>query len=60
MEKKPDQRFYSAHDLAYAIEAAVSASSSSAVAAPLEVAVLRRRRWPMWGGLGAAAGSWPH
>ena len=47
LEKKPEQRFHSAHDLAYAIDAAASAAGSGIVAAPLERSAARPRsfRW---------------
>ena len=58
LEKQPDERFRSAHDLAFALEAASgsSASSSGALALPFRPGFRRRRSTLAWiGALAAAA-----
>src|SRR5271163_4758166 len=50
LEKNPDQRFYSAHDLAFALEA-LSDSGSSATTATVPVS--SRRRWILAAGAAA-------
>src|SRR5207253_3093887 len=53
LEKNPDERFHSAHDLAFALEAVAGSSSQSGAAAAVLPA--RRRALPPWAMALAAA-----
>jgi Tol biopolymer transport system component len=52
LEKNPEERFYSAHDLAFDLEALSGASGASAAAITSAVAMHRERRirWPLFAG----------
>jgi hypothetical protein len=57
LEKDPRERFQSARDLAFALEAISGASSSSGAAAAVDVRVHgRARQHAMWAAVGLAAG----
>ena len=56
LEKSPDRRFRTAHDLAFALETASGASSRSAAAVAVAAADERPRwRWLAWGAAGLLA-----